>query len=95
MSKNSFWSIIPSITDLLINISTQSSLFLAKYNNLLCFFFLVFVSCCSFSTTPELKQNNKEKIEDINSRKCFLPLTWAKIFVSEKTVKNTVKILSA
>ena len=95
MAKNSLWSIIPSCTDLLTNISTQSSLFLAKCNNLFCFFFPVFVSYCSFLTTPELKQNSKEKIEDINPGNCFLPLTWAKIFVPERTVKNTVKILSA
>ena len=75
MAKNSLWSIIPFITDLLTNISTQSSLFLAKYNNLLCFFFLVFASCCGFLTTLELKQNNKEKIEDINPSHCFSPLT--------------------
>ena len=94
MAKNSLWSIIPSITDLLTNISRQSSLLLAKCNNLLCFSFLVFVSCCSFLTTPELKQNNKEKIEDINPSNYFLPLTWAKMFLPEKTFKNTVKMLS-
>ena len=94
MAKRS-WPIFSSITDLLTSISTQSSLFLAKYNNLLCFFFHVFVSSCSFLTTPGLKQNNEEKIEDVNPSNCFLPLTWAKMFVPEKKVKNTVKILSA
>ena len=75
MAKNSLWSIIQSITDLLTNISTQSSLFLAKYNNLLCFFFIVFVSCCSFLTIPGLKQNNKEKTDVINPSNCFSSLT--------------------
>ena len=69
MAKNSLWSEIPSITDLLTNISTQSNLFLARYSN------LSFVSCCSFLTTPELKQNNKEKTEVINPSNCFSPLT--------------------
>ena len=95
MAKNSLWSIIPSCIDLLTNISAQSNLFLAKQNNLFCFFFLVFVSCCSFLTIPELQQNNKEKIEVINSSNCFSPLTLAKMFVPEKTVKNTVTILPA
>ena len=95
MAKNSLWSRSKSITDLLTNISTRSSLLLAKYNYLLCFFFLVLVFYCSFLTTPELKQKNKEKTEVINPSNCFSPLTRTKMFVSEKTVKNTVNILSA
>ena len=35
-------------------------------------------------TTPELKQNNKEKIKDINASNFFLPLTWTEIFVPEQ-----------
>ena len=51
-------------------------------------FYLVFVSCYSFLTTPELKQNNIEKIEDINPSNCFLPLTWEKnIFFKKKQLK--------
>ena len=81
IAENSLWSIIPSCTDLLTNISTQFSLFLAKCSNLL--FFFLFCFCSKFLTTPELKQNNK-KIEDINPSNCFPPLTWAKTFVPEK-----------
>ena len=77
-----------------MSISTQSSLFLAKYNNLLCFFFLNFVSCCNFLIIPELRHDIKEKTEVIKPSDCFLPLTWAKMFTPEKKVKYTVKILS-
>ena len=72
----------------------KSNLFLAKYNNLLCFFFLNFASCCNFIVIPKDKENNKENIEVINPNNFFSPLTWAKIFVDENTVKTTVKVVN-
>ena len=39
------------------------------------------------------KEVIREKIEVIKPTNCFLPLTCAKMFVPEKTVKITVKIL--
>ena len=50
---------------LLINISIQSSLFFAKYNNLLRFFFLNSVSCSNFIIIPKDKENAKENTEVI------------------------------
>ena len=52
--------------ELLISISIQSYLFFAQYNNLLCFFFLNFVSCCNFITIPKDKENDKENAEVID-----------------------------
>ena len=83
------YSIPNRITD---NISIQSNLFFAKYNNLLCFFFLNFVSCCSFITIPKDKENDKENTEVIRPNNCLL-LTLLKILVPEKPVKTTVNIL--
>ena len=48
-----------------ISISTQSNLFLAKYNNLLCFFFLSFVSSFNFITIAKSKEVIKENAEVI------------------------------
>ena len=95
MAKNSSWPIIPSITDLLTNISTQSSLFLVKCNNLLCFLFLVLVSCCRFIIISKDKEVVREKIEMIKPTNCLSVLTCAKMFVPENTVKTRVKILLA
>ena len=78
--------------ELLINISIQSNLFFAKYNNLLCFFFLNFVSCCNFIIIPKDKENDKENKEVIRPSNCLL-LTLLKMLVPEKTVKTTVNIL--
>ena len=70
----------------------QSNLFFAKYNNLLCFFYLNFVSCCSFIIIPKDKENNKENTEVIRPNNCLF-LTLLKVLVPEKTVKTTVKML--
>ena len=78
---------------MLISISIQSNSFLAKYNNLLCFVFLNFVSCCNLIVIPKDKENNKLNIEVIKPNNFFLPLTCAKILVDENTVKTTVDIL--
>ena len=75
----------------MISISIQSSFFFAKYDNLLCFFFLNFVSCCNFIIIPKDKIN-KENTEVIRPNDCLL-LTLLKILLPEKTVKNTVNIL--
>ena len=64
----------------------QSNLVFAKYNNLLCFFFLNFVSCCNFIIIPKDKENDKENTEVIRPNICLL-LTLLKILVPEKTVK--------
>ena len=69
----------------------QSNLFFAKYNNLLCFFFLNFASCCNFINIPKGKENDKENTEVIRPNNCLL-LTLLKILVPEKTVKTTVNI---
>ena len=92
ISKNSSWLIILSLIELLISISIQFNLFLAEYNNLLCFFFLNFDSCCNFIVIPKDKESNKLNIDVINPNNFFFFLTCAKILVDEKTVKNTVKI---
>ena len=70
----------------------QSNLFFAKYNNLLCFFFLNFVFYCNFIIIPKDKENEKENTELIRPNNCLL-LTLQKILVPQKTVKNTVNIL--
>ena len=54
--------------ELLISISMQSNLFFAKYNNLLCFFFLNFVSCRNFIIIPKDKENDKENAEVIRPK---------------------------
>ena len=66
----------------------QSNLFFAKYNNLLCFFFLNFVSCCNFIIIPKDKENDKENTEVIRPNNSLL-LKLLKILVPEKTVKNS------
>ena len=70
----------------------QSNLFFAKYNNLLCLFFLNFGSCCNFIVIPKDKENDKENTKVIRPNN-FLFLTLLKILVPEKTVKTTVNIL--
>ena len=74
ISKDSSW-LIPSLVELLINISMQSSLFLAKYNNLLRFFFLNFVSCYNFIIIPKDKENGKENTEVIRPNNGFINIT--------------------
>ena len=61
------YAIFNRITNQQFNISNsiQQSLFLAKYNNQLCFFFLDFVSCRNLIVNPKSKENNKENIEVI------------------------------
>ena len=81
---------IPSLIELLINISTQSNFDLAKYNKILCFFFLSVVSCCNFIFILKEKENNKENTEVIKPNNFLWPLTCAKILVDEKTVKTTL-----
>ena len=70
----------------------QSNLFVAKYNNLLCFFFINFVSCCNFIIIPKNKENDKENTEVIRPNNCLF-LILLKIVVPENTVKTTVNIL--
>ena len=65
----------------------QSNLFFAKYNNLLCFFFLNFVSCCNFIIIPKDKENDKENTEVSRSNNCLL-LRLLKILVPEKNCQN-------
>ena len=79
------YSILNRIT---VSIFMQSNLFFAKYNNLLCFFFLNFVSCCNFIIIPKGKENDKENTKVIRPNNCLL-LTFFKILVPEKTVKTT------
>ena len=71
----------------------QSNLFLLEYNNLSCFFFLNFVSCCNFMIIPKDKENIKLNIQVIKPNNFFFFLTCTKILVDQKTVKNIVKIL--
>ena len=92
ISKNSSCLIIPSLIELLISISIQSNLFFVKYNYLLCFFFLNFVSCCKFIIIPKDKENDKENTEVIRPNNCSF-LTLIKILVPGKNVKTTVNIL--
>ena len=82
----------PSLIELLISISMQCNLVFAKYNNLLCFFFLNFASCCKFIIIPKDKENDKENTEGIRPNNSLL-ITLLKILVPEKTVKTTVNIL--
>ena len=70
----------------------QSNLFLAIWNNLLCSFFLNFVSCCNFIIIQKGKENDKENTEVIRPNNCSF-LTLLKILVPEKTVKTAVNIL--
>ena len=70
----------------------RSNLFFAKYNDLLCFFFLNFVSCCNLIIISKDKENDKENTEVIRPNNCLF-LTLLKILVPEKTVKTTVNIL--
>ena len=58
------------------------------------FFFSFFVSYNNFFITPALKQKNKEKTEVINPNNFSLSLACANIFVTLKTVKNTVNIFN-
>ena len=71
----------------------QSNLFFAKYNNLLCFFFPNFISCCNFITIQKDKENDKENTEVIRPNNCS-SLTLLKILETllKKTVKTTVNI---
>ena len=92
ISKDSSWLVIPYLIELLISISMQSSLFLAKYNNLLCFFFLNFISCSNFIIIPKDKENDQENTKVIRPNNCPF-LTLLKMLVSEKTVKTAVNIL--
>ena len=75
-----------------ISISTQSNLFLHRYNSLLCFFFFNFVSCCNFIVISKDKENNKENTVTKPSS-CLSVLTCVKIIVDENTVKTAVNIL--
>ena len=70
----------------------QSNLFFAKYNNLLCLFFLNFVSFCNFIIIPKDKENDKENTEVIIPNN-YLFSALLKILVTEKSVKTTVNIL--
>ena len=78
--------------ELLISISIQSNLFFAKCNNLLCFFFLNFISFCNFMIIPKDKENDKENTEAIRPNNGLL-LRLLKILVLEKTVKTSANIL--
>ena len=77
---------IQSLIELMISISIESNLFLDEYNNLLCFFFLNFVSCFNFMIIPKDKENIKLNIEVIKPNIFFFFLICAKILVDEKTV---------
>ena len=70
----------------------QCNSIFAKYNNLLCFSFLNFVSGCNFIIIPKEKEDDKGNTEVIRPNNCLF-LELLKILVPEKTVKTTVNIL--
>ena len=84
------YSIFNRITDQHFN----TILFIfSQIQQLICFFFLDFVSCCNFTVIPKGKGNNKANTDVIRPNNLFFFLTSAKILVPENTVKNRVKIL--